>query len=136
MAFLRWRARCAQLLATIYVDGRSKKITLISLPGFFISEAEKQQVANKFPGIKVDWLAIARSLAEGPPKLLKTKPPKEHFTIAEVEHHLRKWAETAPAAKDAYHLRAAASVLLDWRARFYQDNEIESKPNMGQFQNR
>jgi hypothetical protein len=133
MAFLRWRGRCAQLLTTIC---RSKQITLINLPDFFISEADKQHVANKFPSIKVDWVAITRSLAEGPPKVLTTKTPEEHIVMAEVEYYLRKWAETAPLLKDASHLKAAASILVEWRAKFYQDNEVEPKPNMGQFQNR
>lgn len=136
MAFIRWRGRCAQLLATIYEDGRSKQITLLSIPGFHISEVEKQQVTRKFPDINVDWVAIAITLAQGPPGMLKTTTPKEHLTMSEVEHYLRKWSQESMTAKEAYHLGAAASILTEWRAKFYQDNEIEPNPNIGQFQNR
>ena len=136
MAFIRWRGRCAQLLATVYVDGRSKQITLLSIPGFHISETEKKIVSNKFPSIDVDWIAIARSLAEGPPDILKEKTPAEHFDMAVVEDYLRKWAEEAKIAKDSHHLVAAAAVLTEWRANFFLDNVKDQKPNSGQFQSR
>lgn len=136
MAFIRWRGRCAQLLTTVYVDGRSKQITLTNIPGFYISEADKQLIEKKFPDVNVDWQAIARSLAEGPPGILKEKVPAEHLEMAVVEHHLRKWAAESQVANDARHLWAAAAVLTEWRARFYQTNENDLKPNSGKFQSR
>lgn len=135
MAFIRWRGRCAQLLATVYVDGRSKKITLLSIPGFHISEGDKKTVAQKFPSIEVDWVAIARSLAEGPPDM-KEKTPAEHLDMAVVEDYLRKWAKEASYQNDAHRLITAAAVLTEWRANFFFDNVKERKPNSGQFQNR
>ena len=93
MAFIRWRGRCAQLLATVYVDRRSKQITLTNLPNFYIPEATMNYVAEKFPDVLVDWVTVTRLLAEGPPNILKEKTPAEHLDMAEVEQHLRKWAD-------------------------------------------
>jgi hypothetical protein len=45
MAFVRWRGRYSQLVATVYEDGRSKKITLANLPGLYVSEATKREAA-------------------------------------------------------------------------------------------
>jgi len=135
MAFIRWGGRCAQLLATVYADGRSKQITLLSIPGFHISEADKKIVAKKFPSIEVDWVSIARLLAEGPSDLLEKKTPSEHLDMAVVEKHLRKWAEEAKTAKEAYLLVAAAAVLTEWRATFFLNNVKNYKPNSGKFQN-
>ena len=95
MAFIRWRGRCAQLLATVYIDGRSKQITLTNLPEFNIPEATKHYVAKKFPDVKVDWVAVTRLLAEGPLDILKEKTPTEHLDMAVVEQYLRKWAAEA-----------------------------------------
>ncbi|WP_353852909.1 hypothetical protein [Dehalobacter restrictus] len=127
MAFIRWRGRCAQLLATMYVDGHSKQITLTNLPGFYITEATKHYVAEKFPNISVDWVNVIRSLAEGPPNSLKEKTPTEHLDMAVVEQSLRKWAAEAKVAKHANHLYDAAGVLTEWRANFYRENELIGK---------
>lgn len=127
MAFIRWRGRCAQLLATTYVDGHSKQITLTNLPGFYIKKSTKQYVAEKFPDILVDWVTLTRSLAEGPPKGLKEKTPAEHLDMAVVEQSLRKWAAEAKNANQAHRLYDAAGVLTDWRASFYHENELIEK---------
>ena len=124
MAFIRWRGRCAQLLATVYVDGSSKQITLTNLPGFYITEDTQHYVAEKFPDIKVDWVAITRSLAEGPPNRLKEKTPTEHLDMAVVEQSLRKWAHETKVAYHAHRLNDAAAVLTEWRASFYRENEL------------
>ncbi|MFZ3132376.1 MAG: hypothetical protein WA125_15100 [Desulfosporosinus sp.] len=127
MAFIRWRGRCAQLLTTVYVGGRSKQVMLTNLPGFSITEDTKHYVAEKFPDILVDWLTITRSLAEGPPRILKEKTPTEHLDMAIVEQSLRKWASEAKVANHAQRLYDAAGVLTEWRARFYRENELIEK---------
>ena len=127
MAFIRWRGRCAQLLVTAYVDGRSKQITLTNLPGFYITEATQRYVAEKFPDVLVDWVTVTRSLAEGPPHGLKEKTPTEHLDMAVVEQSLRKWASEAKVANHAQRLYDAAGVLTEWRARFYRENELIEK---------
>ena len=127
MAFIRWRGRCAQLLTTVYVGGRSKQVMLTNLPGFSITEDTKHYVAEKFPDILVDWLTITRSLAEGPPNSLKEKTPTDHLDMAVVEQFLRKWAHEAKVANDAHCLNDAAGVLTEWRARFYRENELIEK---------
>lgn len=127
MAFIRWRGRCAQLLTTVYVGGRSKQVTLTNLPGFSITEDTKHYVTEKFPDILVDWLTITRSLAEGPPHSLNEKTPTEHLDMAVVEQYLRKWAHEAKVANDAHRLYDAAGVLTEWRARFYRENELIEK---------
>ena len=127
MAFVRWRGRCAQLLATVYRDGRSKQVTLACLPGFYVPESTMRYVAEKFPGIKVDWEAVNRSLAEVPPGVLKHKVPEEHLDMASVEQYLRKWAAEADRKKlidDASRLYNAADVLTKWRVEFYWDNHL------------
>ncbi len=127
MAFIRWRGRCAQLLATAYVDGRSKQITLTNLTDFYITETTKHFVEEKFPNIKVDWVAVTRSLAEGPPNSLQKKTPTEHLDMAVVEQYLRKWASEAKVANHANRLYDAAGVLTEWRASFYRENELIEK---------
>lgn len=122
MAFIRWRGRCAQLLATMYVDGRSKQIILTNLPDFNVSEATMRYVTEKFPDVKVDWVTVTRMLAEGPTNILKEKTPTKHLDMAEVEQYLRKWATETKVAKHAQCLNAAAGVLTEWRGRFYQEN--------------
>jgi len=129
MAFIRWRGRCAQLLATIYVDGRSKQVMLTNLPQFYVPEATMHHVAEKFPDVKVDWVNVTRMLAEGPPTSLKEKTPAAHLNMAEVEQYLRMWAAEAKVAKQAQCLNDAAGVLTDWRARFYRENEFIEKPS-------
>jgi len=129
MAFIRWRGRCAQLLATVYVDGRSKQITLTNLPNFYVSEATMHYVAEKFPDVLVDWVTVTRMLAEGPPNILKEKTPAEHLDMAVVEQYLRKWAAEAKVSNHAHSLYAAAGVLTELRARFYQENQLIEKPS-------
>jgi hypothetical protein len=128
MAFVRWRGRSSQLVATVYEDGRSKKVTLANLPGFYVSETIKREVAEKFPHIKVDWAAVDRALAQGPPGILKSSTPPEHLTWADIEHHLRCWAACAESANrigDATRLRIAAEVLTKWRTGFYFENQVQ-----------
>jgi hypothetical protein len=125
MAFVRWRGRCCELIATVYENGRSKKITLANLQEFYVPEWIKQEVAEKFPGIKIDWLAVDRALAQGPPDILTKGTPPEHLDMATIEHYLRKWADDISKTnriKDAGYLRAAARILMEMRAEFYWAN--------------
>ena len=126
MAFVRWRGRCSQLIATVYENGRTKKIALANLPDFYVSEITKREVTEKFPQIKVDWVAVDRALAQGPPDVLMKNTPPEHLDYAAVEHYLRQWADCAEGAKlisDATSLRIAAGVLTRWRGEFYWENQ-------------
>ena len=129
MAFVRWRGGCSQLIATVYEDGRSRQITLTNLPDFYVSESTKHHVAQKFPKINVDWVAVDRELAKGPSGSLKESTPQKHLDYADVEHYLRQWAneaETAKRGKDVTSLRIAANVLTRWRAEFYWSNQLGS----------
>ncbi len=99
MAFVRWRGCSAQLLTTVYENGRSKQIVLAKLPEFYASDLTKMRVAEKFPHIKVDWAAIDRALAQGPPSgVLKQDTPPEHLDYAAVEHYLRQWGAPVSSA--------------------------------------
>ena len=124
MAFIRWRGRCAQLLATVYKDGRSKQITLAAFPEFNISDHVRNLVKEKHPTITVDWDKIRRDFAKGPPDHLVEPTPDEHQEMAIVENRLRKWSRDAVERKDARILWDAAIVLVDIRARYYYENEV------------
>jgi len=130
MAFVRWRGCCAQLLTNVYENGRHRQVLLARLPEFYASDLTKMRVAEKFPQIKVDWEAIDRALAQGPPSgVLKQDTPTKHLDYAAVEHYLRQWAEEAEKAdigNDATNLRIAAGVLTKWRNDFYWANHRES----------
>ena len=126
LGFIRWRGRCAQLLATIYEGGRSRQVTLTKLSGFYVSEATKRDVQEKYQNIQIDWAEIARSLAKGPPDIMKRKTPKKHLDMAEVENYLRLWACEINDKNDSNSLNLAAGVLTKWRAVFYQANEDKS----------
>jgi hypothetical protein len=129
MAFVRWRDCSAQLLATVYENGRSRQIVLARLPEFYASDLTKMRVAEQFPRIKVDWAAVDRALAQGPPSgVLKQDTPHEHLDYAAIEHYLRQWADEAEKAdlgNDATKLRMAATVLTKWRNDFYWANHRE-----------
>jgi len=126
VGFIRWRGRCAQLLATVYVNGRSKQVTLAKLSDFFVPEATKRDVEEKYPDIKVDWTKLARALARGPSDIMKMKTPGEHLDMAEVENCLRVWAAEADKT-DSNSLILAAGILTKWRAKFYQETELLQK---------
>jgi hypothetical protein len=67
MAFVRWRGKYVQLVATVYEDGRYRKITLASLHDFYASDLTKRRVAERFPHIKVDWEDVDRRLLKDNP---------------------------------------------------------------------
>jgi hypothetical protein len=125
MAFVRWRGRCCELIATVYENGRSKKAVLANFHEFFVDKWTRQAVAEKFPGIKVDWLAVDRVLAQGPPAGPTRKKTHDQLDMDAIEHHLRKWADDAEKAnrtKEAGYLRVAANILTGIRAEFYWAN--------------
>lgn len=117
MAFVRWRGNCAQLLTTIYEQGRSRQIRLAVLRHHYVSEEERSLVQRDFPQIQIDWQAVDAALAKGPPVSAAQVPP-EHLDWADVEYHLRAWAERARPQwpRDADRLDQAAEVLTWWRA--------------------
>jgi len=125
MAFVRWRGKCAQLLTTIYSDKGSKQVTLANLPDFHVTKGIKNEVEQKYPGINVDWIKVARMLAKGPANTQKEKTPDKHQDMAEVESRLRTWAAETGETVVANRLNFAADALLGLRARFYYDNIID-----------
>jgi hypothetical protein len=125
MAYVRWRGRCCELIATLYENGKSKKVTLANLHDFHVPEWVKEEVAAKFPGIRVDWLAVDQAIAKGPPDFLTQDTPHEHLDMATIEHFLRQWADDLSKAgrpKEAECLRAAAYTLKEERSHFFWEH--------------
>lgn len=118
MAFVRWRGNCAQLLTTITVDGRPRQQLLVNLRGAFATTPRMwAQVAANFPAVRVDWAAVDRALAEGPP----TAPPAppEHLTAFAMAHQLRVWATSDQGtALERQVLDQAAIILIRWHSQF------------------
>jgi hypothetical protein len=84
---------------------------------------EKKKVTEKFPGIKIDWLAVDRALAQGPPDGPARKETSQQLNMAAVAHYLHRWADDAEKAnmtKEAGYLRVAANILTGMRAEFYR----------------
>lgn len=116
MAFVRWRGNRAQLLTTRYDKGRSRQICVANLQnGYFVPEWIKADVKQRHPQVKVDWAAVDRALAEGPPG----SPPltQGERQYAEVEQALRQWADESPIPSEARILRLAAQLVTNQRAR-------------------
>ena len=64
MAFVRWRGNCAQLLATLSVQGHSRQICLANLEGrYAVPDWIRMRVQDEHPAIRVDWERIDRALA-------------------------------------------------------------------------
>ena len=117
MAFVRWRGQCAQLLATVYDHGRSRQILLANLQGAYaIAPSLQQEITTRFPTLSIDWTAVNRTLALGPPG---TPPPTpRQRTWLEVAEALRTWADQhAVFPSERQDLLAAATVLTQWHAR-------------------
>ena len=116
MAFVRWRGNCAQLLATVSVQGRSRQICLANLEGrYAVPEWIRTRVQAEHPAIRVDWERIDRALAAGPAGSAPLTAPQQ--SCLEVEFQLRAWAhdpDLFPAERAA--LEHAAQVLTNWRA--------------------
>jgi hypothetical protein len=121
MAFVRWRGNSAELLTTVYDQGRSRQLRLAALGGAYTVAPEiRAAVAERFPTIVVDWDTVERALAEGPPHeraQAAAGVPNERLEWLELERRLRYWAGMIEPRFDwqAGRLRAAAAVLAEWR---------------------
>lgn len=117
MAFVRWRGNSAALLATVYDQGKSRKVVLAALGcGYRVPTGVRESVAERFPNVTVDWDYVFQSMAKGP----KSAPPltERQLTYVEVEQRLREWAsETTPFPGETQQLLGAANVLSAWRSR-------------------
>ena len=115
MAFVRWRGNCAQLLATITVDGRPRQRLLVNLQGAYRTTPQlRKRVADCFPDITVDWAAVDRSLAQGPPTAIP--PSLEQVQWADAAHRLSVWATTSNDPEDRRVLTMAAEILTRWQS--------------------
>ncbi len=115
MAFVRWRGGCAQLRASVWEDGRSRQMLLTHWPGFAASVALREAVAARFPTLAVDWAAVDRALAAGPPGCPALTPTAR--TWADTAHDLRTWALTTDVLRERTDLELAARVLTHWATR-------------------
>ncbi|MGC8474411.1 MAG: hypothetical protein ACP5PW_08425 [Candidatus Dormibacteria bacterium] len=115
MAWVRWRGGCAQLLATVWDHGRSRQVLLVNLQGAYAASTRlRAAVTAQFPTIPVDWAAVDRALAAGPPGTPALTPPQN--TWATVAHDLRTWALATEVPSERGALDAAAAVLTTWLA--------------------
>ena len=116
MAFVRWRGGCAQLLATVGEAGHARQILLANLHGACAAPgALREGIAARFPALPIDWAAVDRALAAGPPGTPALTPAAR--TWAETAHDLRTWALTTDRVSERGALDVAASVLTLWAAR-------------------
>lgn len=118
MAWIRWRGATAQLMATVWDRGKSRQQYLGSLGGEYTVPAHiRAQITARFPALPIDWDAVNRALAAGPPGTPPLSPTA--WTWAEVEWRLEAWSQTGPATEPYEHqaLHAAAVVLRAWRSR-------------------
>ena len=117
MAWVRWRGKSAQLVATVWEQGRSRQRVLANFHGAYsLSWSLRETVERNFPALAIDWVAVAEALAQGPPE----EPPLSTtaWDWARVEHHLQVWAHQPWGhADERASLRAAAAVLSSWRSR-------------------
>ncbi len=132
MAFVRIRKGCAQLLTTRYLgSGRSQQVLLASLPGYYVSSAEQQEIEAKFPDQHFDWLAINRALARGDRR--ETAPCGPYLAWADIEHLLRALArrerEHGGLPSEIHALEAAAEVLTGMRLRGAPWPSLEAAPS-------
>ncbi len=117
MAFVRWRGNCAELLTTVYENGKSRQILLANLWTDHADDQIREQVARQHPQIRVDWLAVERTLAHGPKAKPASEPP---LTILQAENLLRTIAQELTADGlmpwQANRLNSAADVLTSLRS--------------------
>lgn len=117
MAFVRWRGNCAQLLATVTVDGRPRHQLLANLQGAYRTTPSLwTQVATAFPTLVVDWVAVDRARALGPPT--GVPPTPQQLTWADTAHSLRVWAtQPGHAREEQPILVQAADILTRWQSQ-------------------
>ena len=134
MAFVRWRGNCAELLTTVYENGKSRQILLANLPQDYASDWVREQVAREHPDIRVDWLDVERALARGP----KAKPtPEPPLTLLQAENLLRVIAQELRGDGlepwQANRLNHAADILSSLHsdprlAALCRDNPLNGEP--------
>ena len=109
MAFVRWRGNCAELLATVYDQGRSRRLRLVHLVEMRVTPELRAEVAARFPGVRVDWDAVDVALARG--------SPADRLEWCHLQRRLHYWAALGEARQpqEARALRAAAAALGNWR---------------------
>lgn len=116
MAFVRWRGNSATLLTTVYDSGKSKQVQLAALGcGYSVSTRVRESVTERFPNIPVDWEAVNKAMANGPPD--SPLQSRAQMTYLEVEQRLREWAQTAPYPSEKHDLVMAAHALSNMRVR-------------------
>lgn len=121
MAFVRWRGNSADLLTTVYEEGRSRQVRLAGLGGAYtVDPGIREEVGRRFPHIRVDWEAVDRALAVGPPHeqaAIAAGAPNDRLEWLELERRLRYWAALAQPCRpqEARRLSAAADLLGQWR---------------------
>lgn len=117
MAFVRWRGYSATLLTTVYEQGNSRQILLAALGcGYRVPTGVREDVTDRFPTVFIDWNAVNRAMAKGPPRC--TPLTQKQLTYLEVEQYLQKWAtQAAPYPSESQQLLAAANVLNAWCSR-------------------
>jgi hypothetical protein len=117
MAWVRWRGKSAQLVATVWEDGRSRQRGLANFHGAYsVAWSLRTAVERNFPDLSIDWTAVSDALAKGPP----TEPPLSAtaWDWARVEQQLQVWAHQSWGdAPERACLEAAAAVLSSWRSR-------------------
>lgn len=121
MAFVRWRGRSAELLATVYEHGKSRQVRLTCLGGRGVSSETRAYVAERFPGTRVDWDAVELVLSRGSPweqaEAAARGWPNDPLEWLHLQRLLHYWAALTQKAQpdDGRCLRAAAEVLARWR---------------------
>lgn len=123
MAFVRWRGRCAELLATVYDHGISRQVVLANLGGALsVSQHLQDAITLRWPHLTIRWTAINETLALGPSGTPAPSPTQR--TWLDVAHLLRQWADTE--ARESYERRdlfAAATLLTAWHAQKQWEQE-------------
>ena len=121
MAFVRWRGRSAELLATVYEQGRSRQVRLACLGGHAVDPDTRADVTARFPGIRVDWEAIDLAIASGSPAERAQRAtngwPDDRLEWLHLQRRLHYWAALTAKLQpaDARALLTAAEVLARWR---------------------
>lgn len=117
MAWIRWRGQSAQLMATVWEDGKSRQRYVASLGGDY---SVPRGGANK----------SRRGSRPSPSTGRRFRPPSdEMLDWAAVEERLRAWALTGPEGDSGERraLAEAARVLASWRGREAQATEAQQQ---------
>lgn len=110
MAFVRWRGNTAQILASAWIDGKSKQIRVLSLPPGerTVSKGLKEVVASQLPSVTIDWDEIQTLLDAGP-------GGGEYMRVAV---QLFEWSASLDLTREERQkLREASDVLMAFSLR-------------------